>query len=127
MRNRIRHFNKYVINPLLRHFATLSFGPFALIQHIGRKSGKRYATPIMAFPMDGGFLVALTYGSHTDWYQNMVTAGGGKLVWHQKTFPINGLEPVDPAVAIPLFPQPQRTILKSLNLIHEFVKLAVEA
>ena len=125
MMNRVRYFNKHFLNKLLRRFVNLPFGPFALVKHIGRKSGKAYETPIMAFPIQGGFMIALTYGPQVDWYQNVLAAGGCTLVWHQKEYAINRLEPIEPATAVPLFPQPQRTILKSMGLVHDFVKMMV--
>ena len=42
--NRIRTFNKYITSPLLRTFASRSHGPFAIIRHVGRRSGKPYET-----------------------------------------------------------------------------------
>ena len=59
--NRIRYFNKYITNPLLRRFANASRGPFAVIRHVGRRSGKLYETTIMVWPMGEGFVIALTY------------------------------------------------------------------
>ena len=126
MMNRVRYFNKHILNKLLRRLANLTFGPFALVRHLGRKSGKPYETPIMAFPIQGGFLVALTYGPQVDWYQNVLAAGRCELVWHNKPFAISQLEAFDPAAAVPLFPQPQRTILKSMGLVHDFVKMTGE-
>jgi len=126
MRNQIRYFNKHFLNKLLRGFAHLTFGPFALVHHIGRKSGKPYETPIMAFPVEGGFLIALTYGPKVDWYQNVLAAGHCNLVWHNKPFAISRVEPVDPAAAIDKFPQPQKTILKSMGLVKDFVKMMSE-
>ena len=44
----IAHFNKYVTNPLQRLWAP--WLPYmAVIEHTGRKSGKPYRTPVMAF------------------------------------------------------------------------------
>ena len=123
MMNRIRYFNKYILNKLLRWFVYLPFGPFALVKHVGRKSGKPYETTIMAFPITGGFMIALTYGPNVDWYQNVKAAGKCQLVFHNKAFAISHLEPMDAATALPLFPQPQKTILKSLGLVHDFVKM----
>ncbi len=125
MMNRVRYFNKRYLNKVLRRFVDLPFGPFALVKHIGRKSGKGYETPIMAFPIQGGFMIALTYGPQVDWYQNVLAAGGCKLIWHHKEYAINRFEPLEPTVALPLFPQPQRTILKSLGRVHDFVKMMV--
>jgi deazaflavin-dependent oxidoreductase (nitroreductase family) len=127
MMNRIRYFNKHILNKVLGRFVHLPFGPFALVRHVGRKSGKPYETPIMAFPIQGGFLIALTYGPQVDWYQNVLAAGKCQLVWHNKPFTISHLEPIDPATALPLFPQPQKTILKSLDLVHDFVKMLYDA
>jgi deazaflavin-dependent oxidoreductase (nitroreductase family) len=123
MMNRIRYFNKYVLNKLLRWFVHLPFGPFALVKHVGRKSGKPYEATIMAFPINGGFMIALTYGPNVDWYQNVKAAGQCQLVFHNRTFAINHVEPMDAATALPLFPQPQKSILKSLGLVHDFVKM----
>lgn len=127
MKDRIRIFNKYVLNHLLGRFAGLRFGPFALVRHVGRKSGRAYETPIMVFPIPGGFLIALTYGPKVDWYQNVQAAGGCHLVWHGHEYTIDRLKPVAPAAAIPLFPQPQRTILRSLGLVHDFVEMMCAA
>ncbi len=125
MMNQVRYFNKHILNKVLRQFVYLPFGPFALVKHSGRKSGKAYETPIMAFPIQGGFLIALTYGPQVDWYQNVLAAGHCKLVFHRQEYAVTRLEPIEPAAAVPLFPQPQRTILKSLDLVHDFVKMMV--
>src|SRR5271165_6191094 len=34
---------------------------FAMVRHVGR-SGKAYATPVRALPVEGGFIIPLTYG-----------------------------------------------------------------
>ena len=54
--DRIRVFNKYVTNRLLRGFASRSRGPFAVIRHVGRRSGKPYQTTIMVWPMGEVFV-----------------------------------------------------------------------
>ena len=81
---RIRIVNKYVTNRLLRGFASSSRGPFAVIYHVGRRSGKPYETTIMVWPMEDGFVIALTYGPAVDWYRNMMAAGGGEVFWHKR-------------------------------------------
>jgi hypothetical protein len=42
LRNRMRIFNKYVTNRVLRGLASFSHGPFAIIRHVGRRSGKPF-------------------------------------------------------------------------------------
>ena len=72
--SRIRIFNKYVTNRLLRVFANLSLGPFAILRHVGRRSGKPYETVIWVWPLEEGFVIALTYGPKVDWYRNLQAA-----------------------------------------------------
>lgn len=123
MMNQVRYFNKYILNRVLRWLAYAPFGPFALVKHVGRKSGKPYTTPIMAFPIENGFMIALTYGPEVDWYKNVQAVGGCTLVFHGKDYLINHLEAMEPATALPLFPQPQKIILKSMGLVKDFVKM----
>ena len=54
-------------NPLTRKIARGSFGPFAIVRHIGRRSGKPYETPIIVQPYEDGFVFELTYGPDVDW------------------------------------------------------------
>ena len=116
--NRIRTFNKYVVNPILRRFASFSRGPFAVIHHVGRRSGKPYATPIIVEPMGNKFVIALTYGPEVDWYRNVRAAGHSTLLWHGKTYTLEQPEPIDREQALPAFPLPARMILRMLNRQH---------
>lgn len=52
----------------------------AVVVHHGRKSGRRYETPVMVFRHEDRFLIALTYGGKdTEWVKNVVAAGGCEL------------------------------------------------
>ena len=117
-RDRIRIFNKYVTNRILRGLASLSHGPFAIIRHVGRRSGKPYETVIMVWPMGEGFVIALTYGTKVDWYRNMLAAGGGTVFWHTRVYATGKPEPIDARTALPAFPAPFRLILQRLGMQH---------
>lgn len=54
--------NKYVTNRLFRRLVKLSVGPFAIIQHVGRRSGQCHETVLWVWPLGNGFVIALTYG-----------------------------------------------------------------
>src|SRR5258706_7565855 len=71
---------KHTLNPVTRRLAGTSFGPFASVQHVGRRSGKPYATPIIVSPAADGLVIELTYGPAVDWHQNLLAAGGFHLV-----------------------------------------------
>jgi len=62
----IANFNKHVTNKFFLLFAG-RLSPFAIVNHKGRRSGRSYRTPILAFPMEAGFVFALTYGRDVDW------------------------------------------------------------
>ncbi len=63
---------------------------FGILEHVGRKSGKAYRTPLTVFnaEVDGkpGVAILLTYGPDRDWLKNLNAAGGGKMRRHGKTF-----------------------------------------
>jgi len=71
------HVNKHVFNKI-----ELRRGVRAVLGHVGRTSGRPYRTPLEAHPVDGGFLVAVIYGSRTDWLRNVMEAGCAELELH---------------------------------------------
>lgn len=118
--DRIRTFNKHVTNRILRGFAHSSRGPFAVIRHVGRRSGKPYETTIMVWPMGRDFVIALTYGPEVDWYRNLLASGQGTLLWHGRRYAIGRPEALDAAAALSAFPLFIRFILGRLAT-HQFV------
>lgn len=76
----MRYVNKVALNrvtgPLFRRLPGMG-----VLVHRGRKSGKRYQTPVNVFPRPGGcYVVALTYGPDADWLKNVLAAGGCELL-----------------------------------------------
>ena len=71
-------FNILVTNRITGLFAGYVPG-FGILTHVGRKSGKIYRTPINVFRVLKGFIVALTYGSQSEWVKNVLAAGGCQL------------------------------------------------
>ncbi len=120
--NRIRYFNKYILNRFMLKFAGSSRNQFAVIRHVGRRSGKSYETPIIVVSKDEDFLIALTYGLKVDWYRNLLAAEQGTLRWHGENYPIGKPEPVDHSIALPAFPPQERMILRLLGNL-QFVRV----
>ena len=71
-------FNLAVTNRITSRFAAWLPG-FGIITHVGRKSGKVYRTPVNVFRARNGFLIALTYGTQSEWVKNVLAAGGCEL------------------------------------------------
>jgi deazaflavin-dependent oxidoreductase (nitroreductase family) len=75
---RVGQWNKVGLNRLTRHIAPWLPG-LGVVVHRGRRSGRRYRTPVNVFPARDGYLIALTYGPGTDWVKNVMAAGGCEL------------------------------------------------
>jgi len=119
----IRAFNKHYFNKLVHRFAGVSRTPFALIRHVGRRSGKPYETPIIVMPQGNGFVIALTYGPQVDWYRNVQSAGQATLLWHNKEYALKQPEPITPQAGLSAFPPPFRQILGLLGT-RDFVRMS---
>lgn len=122
----IRQFNKRVINPLTARIAHSSWGLFCIIYHTGRRSGKPYQTPVIAFPTKDGFIIALTYGPEVDWYRNIRAAGGCRILWHRQIYEIKQIEPLEPKTALTYLPPFFRTVLRLVDL-KDYIKMVGES
>ena len=71
---RIAEFNKRVTNPAARTI-TPWLPNLGTLEHVGRKSGKRYRTPLLVFKTEDGFAVLVGYGLQTDWLKNVLASG----------------------------------------------------
>lgn len=68
------HVNKRVFNP-----RALQSRRWKVINHVGRKSGKRYRTPLDVWDTGDTLVFVLVYGSRSDWVQNILAAGTATL------------------------------------------------
>lgn len=84
---RLARFNRHVTNPIQRMWA--GWAPsFGILEHVGRRSGKPYRTPLSVFSTDDGVAILLTYGPDRDWLKNITAAGGATMRRHGKTFAV---------------------------------------
>lgn len=119
---RMRSFSKRVINPVVLKFAGSRRSPFAVIRHVGRRSGRAYATPLLVAPIVDGFVVELTYGLAVDWYRNVLAAGECSVLWRGREYVCDEFEPIDAEVALPAFPLALRLPLRIVGARH-FVRM----
>jgi deazaflavin-dependent oxidoreductase (nitroreductase family) len=70
----LARFNLVVTNPIVRRVAGRLPG-FAIVTHVGRRSGRTYRTPVNLFRADERYVIALTYGSASQWVRNVLAAG----------------------------------------------------
>ena len=87
--NAVRRMNRAVMNPRQMRSAG-SPGAFAgVIRHTGRTSGRAYETPVGPFPTEDGFVIALPYGTDTDWLKNVLSSGSATLVTEGQTYEVD--------------------------------------
>lgn len=115
-----------IANPIVRQIAGRK-PPMALVHHRGRKSGKPYATPVMTFRTETGFVIALTYGPHTDWVRNLLATGTGSIEYDRQLWTISGVSLVEGDVGDYPIPEDVAAYLKRRRVIHFLVLIASPA
>ena len=118
---RVARFNAHVTNRLTRRIAGWMPG-FAIVSHLGRRTGRTYRTPVNLFRDGDRYVVALTYGTDSEWVRNVIAAGGCTLQTRRKTFDVG--EPKlfgDPSRKV--VPMPARWILGRFD-VSDFLSLA---
>lgn len=80
VQNGVRRMNRRFTNRLQMKTAGTPGAYAGLIHHVGRVSGKEYVTPVGPFPVTGGFVISLPYGTRPDWLRNVLAAGRATLV-----------------------------------------------
>lgn len=113
------------LNPLTLRAARSGRGPFSLVQHVGRKSGRTFEAPLILARVPEGFVAELTYGDRVNWYRNLV-AGGGRVLWRGQWFRVVGIEPYGVEKGLRAFGAPASWVLRVLRR-REFRLLRVEA
>lgn len=117
--------NRRVLNPLLmRHIAGV-IPPLMLVRHTGRRSGRQYETPIMAFRHGEGFVIALTYGPGTDWQRNFEAAGTMEAVQRGQAWRLTRPRLIHGPPGSQPLPRIVRFALTMLR-VDNFIKVAAE-
>lgn len=111
----MRRVNRVFTNPLMSTFAWV-VPPLAMVHHVGRKSGKPYKSPVVAFARAGGFVIPLTYGRDVDWARNLVAAGGGEVEQMGKRHKLRNARIVGSDAAYDHLPAGVRSVLRAANL-----------
>ncbi|OBK73956.1 nitroreductase family deazaflavin-dependent oxidoreductase [Mycobacterium sp. 1274761.0] len=115
----VARFNRRITNPL-----AVAFGGWAptvgYVEHVGRKSGKRYRTPLNIFDTDDGYVILIGYGTESHWVKNVLAQGSATVHKHGKTVPVTEPHIVSKAEAAPLV-----TSAKLLYRLHPYNEAAL--
>jgi deazaflavin-dependent oxidoreductase (nitroreductase family) len=111
----MRRVNRIFTNPLMRTFAW-RVPPLAVVHHVGRKSGRPYRTPVVAFPSAKGFVIPMTYGRDVDWARNLVAAEGGEIEQRGERVSLRNPRIVDFGAAETHLPAAARPVFRAMDL-----------
>jgi len=93
-----------IINPKQMRSAGTPGAYASVIRHRGRTSGRPYETPVGVVAADDGFLIALVYGSRTNWLQNVLASGSATIVHEGQTYGVDQPEIVPMQAVVDRFP-----------------------
>jgi deazaflavin-dependent oxidoreductase (nitroreductase family) len=116
VRDLVRTFNKYVLNPAMLQLAGRKHWYASVIRHTGRKSGRSYVTPVVADPVSDGFVVPLPYGTGVDWVRNVLAAGRATITSTGSTYDVVAPEIIDATSAAALLSPRRRRGFRRLGI-----------
>jgi deazaflavin-dependent oxidoreductase (nitroreductase family) len=130
----LARFNRRVTNRVTGLVAPYLPG-FGLIEHVGRRTGRRFRTPVNVFKGVAGsgtadgtdadtYVVALTYGVHSDWVRNVFASGGCELIRRGRRLHVGSPEVVHDEERR-LVPMPVRAVLGAMH-VDDFLTVRVE-
>ena len=94
-------------NHWMRHVAGTPPGSLyfnlAALHHVGRRSGREYVTPLSAYPLGDGFVLAVAY-PHVDWSENVLAAGKCTLTWRGHEYALERPERIPLSEALKAYP-----------------------
>ena len=114
--DRLARFNRRLFNPVVRTFAGRRRSPVAVVVHRGRRSGRRYRTPALAFRVDDGYVIVLFYGADRDWIRNVLAAGSCTLQQGGRRVELTNPRTLDVSEGMALVPAVMRPALRLLRV-----------
>lgn len=115
---RLARINRVVSNRALGPFTRVLPG-FGVVVHRGRRSGRRYRTPVSVVRTPDGYAVPLTYG-FGDWARNVLAAGGCELETRRRVIRLTDPRLVhDPSRrAVPAALRPVLRVIGVTEFVH---------
>jgi len=119
----LRKFNRTIFNPIIKLFAGRFL--YSLVCHTGRRSGKEYATPVLAVRKQDSIFIPLPYGANTDWLLNVQARGECAVTVKGKRYSASQPEVVNSATALPAFsPTFQKAFQRAR--IEQYLRLEIQ-
>lgn len=99
------------LNPVALRWAGHVPG-YCVLEHVGRRSGRRHRTPLVVFERGDGLAFLVSYWPRCDWARNVLAAGGATVVRRGRRSTLTGTRVVTGAAALALLPRPVRVFAR---------------
>ncbi len=116
-----KRLNPYLLRVAGTRLGMLYFNLSAL-HHVGRRSGRAYVTPLSAYPLGDGFVLAAAY-PHVDWLENVLAAGECTLTWNRNEYALERPEVISREEAMKAYPLLVKPFLAGAAGQNDFVLL----
>jgi deazaflavin-dependent oxidoreductase (nitroreductase family) len=91
------------------------FPLYAVVEHVGRKSGRAYEVPVALITSPSQFVICLPFGRRTDWARNVLAAGGCNVRWKGAMYRVTEPRIVGRDEALPLANRFERFMIPRLG------------
>jgi deazaflavin-dependent oxidoreductase (nitroreductase family) len=119
-----RHFVTYRFDPLVMGLGLVGGrrSPWAMIEHVGRRTGTVRRTPILPHVVGDHVLVPLPYGRAAHWVRNIQASGHCRMQLHERVYELDEPQVLAPD-AVAELPAWQRE--SALQGPYEFLRLRI--
>lgn len=108
-------FNRRVTNPIQRRWAGV-IPLHGIIEHTGRRSGRPYRTPVLAFVQGDRVSFLVGYGLQSDWVRNLLAAHQGGLEHRRRHYAMSDVTLVPSPEGRVLLPAPLRLLTRVFGI-----------
>jgi deazaflavin-dependent oxidoreductase (nitroreductase family) len=100
----LRRFVTFRFDPLVTRLGLVGGrrSPWAMLEHVGRKSGTVYRTPILPYIASDHVLVPLPYGRGVQWLRNIQAAGHCRVQLHEEVLELDEPQVLTPGDVVEL-------------------------
>lgn len=111
----LARFNRHVTNPIQRRWAGV-IPLHGIIEHVGRKSGRAYRTPVLTFRRGNTVAFIVGYGLESDWMRNLRAAEGGGLQHRRRHYRMSDVALVPAPEGRAYLPAPFRLLTRIVGI-----------
>lgn len=120
---RMVRFAARFVNPLTLLIAGRRWMPVVgVLVHRGRSTGRVYSTPLGMRPLDGGFVMPLTFSQNAAWYRNICASGWAVVRYKGREYTLIDPQVVNYADAAPAFPRYELLQFRLVG-INEYLRM----